>query len=160
MPEPRRADRGAAVVALLLVLLAAAALWQSREFSPLGAIFPRTIAIALLIAGAIVAWRALRGSGPKSRGLPREGWIRGAMLIVILALWIGLLERVGFVPTGIVAFVAIAIVTGRDAITVGRLIRFVVVATVVVVAFQLLFVEGLKVQLPTGTWLAGTWLAR
>ena len=150
----RRPDAGAAFVALLLMLVAVAALWQSREFSPLGAIFPRAIGSALLLAGAIVVWRSLRPTAPKSRGLPRDGWRRGVLLVVAMALWIGLLERAGFVVAGVVAFIALGLITERDPLTAMRLLRLGVAAVVVVVAFQLLFVQGLKVQLPSGSLFA------
>ncbi len=154
MAPPRPADRGAAIVAALLMAVAAAALWQSRELSPLGAIFPRTIGVTLLAAGCVVLWRSLRGSAPPSRGLPREGWLRGALMIVVMGLWIGVLERAGFAAASVVAFFALAIVTDRDPPAPARLLRFLAVALVVVLGFQLLFVQGLKVQLPTGSWFA------
>lgn len=153
-PEPTAspADRGAAVVAALLIVVAVAALWATLEFTRLGAIFPRAIGAALLVAGAVALWRALRGQGPRSRGLPRDGWLRGLLMALVMALWIGLLERVGFVVAGISAFVALAVITEREPVTWRRLLRFALIAIAVVAAFQLLFVQGLKVQLPTGSF--------
>ncbi len=148
----RRADGGAAVVAALLIAVAAAALWQSRELSPLGAIFPRTIGAAMLLAGGIVLWRALRGLAPETRGLPREGAVRGILMVGVTAAWIALLERAGFAVAGVVAFFLLALITDREPPTVRRLLGFIVVSLVVVIGFQLLFVHGLKVQLPAGKW--------
>ncbi len=151
-PPTRRADIGAAIVAALLMAIAAGALWQSRELSPLGAIFPRTIGAALLVTGAVVLWRTLAGRAHPSRGLPRDGWMRGALMVVVMALWIALLERAGFAVAGVVAFFALAVITDREPSTPKRLLGFLVVALVVVIGFQLLFVQGLKVQLPAGRW--------
>lgn len=154
MPGRARSDVGAALVAALLAGVALAALWQSREFTRLGAIFPRAIGAALLVAALVAMWRAWRGLGPASRGLPREGWLRGLLMVVVMALWIGLLERAGFVATGVAAFVILAVITDRRPPTLVRLLQVALVAVAVVVSFQLLFVQGLKVQLPSGTWFA------
>jgi len=154
--EPRRTDVGAITIVALLLIIAAAALWQTRDFSPLGSIFPRTIGIVLLIACVITLWRTLRRRAPMSRGLARDGWVRGAALILVMALWIALFEKVGFVAAGIAAYVALAIITERDPLTLRRLVRFLLVAVAFVVVFQLVFVQGLKVPLPVGTLFAAS----
>lgn len=142
---------GALAVAAVLLLGGAGALWQSREFSALGAIFPRTIGVALLVASVITLWRTVRGVAPPTRGLQRDGLLRGALLVAVISLWIALLEIAGFIAAGVVAYVALALVTERAALTWSRVLRFLVVAIAFVVAFQLIFVLGLKVQLPKGT---------
>jgi hypothetical protein len=152
--EPRRIDVGAITVVALLLIIAAAALWQTRDFSPLGSIFPRTIGAALLIACVITLLRTLRRRTPMSRGLARDGWARGALLILVMSLWIALFEKVGFVAAGVAAYVALALITERDPLTLRRLIRFVLVAVAFVAVFQLVFVQGLKVPLPVGTLFA------
>lgn len=151
MPAARRADPGAAAgVVALLMTMAVGALWQSRELSPLGAIFPRAIGAALLVDGAVVLWRCRRRLGTKSRGLPHEGWLRGALMVVVVA-WIDLFERVGFAATGVVVIFELAMITDRDSPRPMRLLRFLVVALGVVIGFQLRFVQRLNVQLPNGT---------
>jgi putative tricarboxylic transport membrane protein len=149
---PSRADVGALVVTTILIGVGAIGLWQSREFSPLGAIFPRTICIVLMIAGGVTLWRTLRRRAPSSRGILNEGLVRGVLLIAVMSLWIALLERAGFVVAGVVAYVALALVTERAPPTWQRVLRFLLAAVILVVLFQLIFVMGLKVQLPRG-WL-------
>lgn len=151
----RRADRGTLVVTALLLALALAALWQSRDFSSLGAIFPRAIGAVLLLACVITLWRVLRGRTRPARGLLQEGVLRGVLLIVIIALWIALLEPAGFRVAGIVAYLLLALVTVREPLTIGRVARYLLVAIAFVVAFELLFVHALKVPLPAGTLFAG-----
>ncbi len=151
MQSTSRTDAGAVAVAVLLMLVAVAALWESREFSAMGAIFPRTIGTALLVAGAVSLWRSLRGRAPMSRGIPRDGAMRSLLLVLVLVAWIAMLERVGFAVAGVVGFVALAAITEREPLTVARLARYLVVGVLVVIGFQLLFVQGLKVQLPPGT---------
>jgi Tripartite tricarboxylate transporter TctB family len=149
-PSSGRIDTGAVVVSTLLLIVAAAALWESRQFSSFGAIFPRTIAAVQLVAGAIVLWRALRRRSAPTRGLRSDGLLRGLLLIAVMSIWIVLLERTGFVAAGVLAYVALALVTERERITFGRVLRFLAVAVVFVAGFQLLFVRVLKVQLPGG----------
>jgi len=148
---PGRTDTGTVVIATLLLILGAAALWESREFSALGSIFPRTIGIVLLIACMITLWRTLRGRTRPSRGLFPDGWVRGVLLMAVMSLWIALLEPVGFVVAGVVAYVLLALITEREPMTLWRFLRFVLVAAAFVIAFQVIFVHGLNVQLPTGT---------
>lgn len=151
MPPSRRLDVGTLVAAAVLLLLALAALWQSREFSALGSIFPRAIGVVMVAASVIVLWRTLRRRAPPSRGFAREGLLRGLLLIAVISLWIVLLEPAGFALAGVIAYVALALITEREPLTWWRAVRFLVVAIAFVLAFQLLFVHGLKVQLPTGS---------
>ncbi len=151
MQPTSRTDAGAAAIAALLMLVAVAALWQSREFSALGAIFPRTIGTALAVGSAVSLWRSLRGRAATSRGIPRDGAMRSLLLMLVMAGWIAALDRAGFAVSGVIGFVALAAITDREPLTVGRLVRYLLAAAVVVIGFQLLFVHGLKVQLPPGT---------
>lgn len=151
MQPTKRIDAGAVAVAALLMLVAVAALWESREFSAMGAIFPRTIGTALLIGALVALWRSLRGRAPVSRGIPRDGVIRSLLLVLVMVGWIVVLERVGFVVAGVAGFVALAAITEREQLTAARLVRYLVVGVLVVMGFQLLFVQGLKVQLPVGS---------
>ncbi len=151
VPPPRRLDVGGVVATAILLLLAVAALLESRDFSALGSIFPRAIGAVMVVASVIVLWRTLRGRAPTSRGFVREGLLRGVLLIAVVSLWIMLLERVGFALAGVIAYVALALITEREPLTWRRLLRFAVVAIAFVAAFQLVFVQVLKVQLPAGT---------
>ncbi len=144
-------DIGTIVVSTLLLILAVAALWQSWNFSALGAIFPRVICSVLIIVSVITLWRALSRRSSPSRGLPRDGILRGLLLIAVMSLWIAVLETAGFAVAGVAAYLALAVITEREPLTWRRMIRFILVAVAIVVAFQLVFVYGLKVQLPTGT---------
>jgi len=156
MPEnpgaaPKRPiDVGAAIVAAMTAVIAGAALWESRDFSALGSIFPRTIGIALLLTGVAALVRALAGRGTPSRGIARDGLLRSALLVSTMVLWIALLERVGFIASSVVAFFALALIADREPTTVRRVLVFAVASVVVVVVFYLVFVRALKVQLPHG----------
>ncbi len=150
-PPPRVLDVGALVASALLLLMAAAALWDSRNFSALGSIFPRATGVVAVVACLIVLWRILRRRSPPSRGFVRDGLVRGLLLIAVISLWIAMLERAGFALAGVIAYVALALVTEREPLTWRRVFRFMVVAITFVAAFQLVFVHFLKVQLPVGT---------
>lgn len=151
MIPTRRVDAGGAAVAALLLAIAFAALWQAREFSAFGSLFPRAIGIVLLVASGAALARALSGRSP-ARNLSRHGLLRSALLMTTMILWIALLERAGFVASSSVGFLTLALIANRDPITVRRVATFAVLSLVIVVAFDLLFVQVLKVQLPRGTW--------
>lgn len=151
VPPARPIDVGGLVASALLLLIAGAALWESRKFSALGSIFPRAIGAVMVVASVIVLWRTLRGRAPPSKGFVRDGLLRGLLLIAVISLWIAMLERAGFALAGVIAYVALALITEREPLTWRRLARFLVVAVAFVAAFQLVFVHFLKVQLPVGT---------
>ena len=153
MPAQKRIDVGAVVIAALLFLTAAAALWESFQFSTLGSIFPRVIGSTLLLGSALAFVLGLLGRRPVSNGIPLDGVVRSILLILTILAWIALLEPLGFVVSGVVSFVALALIANRDPLTLRRVILYAIVALVVVNAFDLLFLRVLKVTLPRGPWL-------
>jgi len=116
----------------------------------LGSIFPRTIGIGLLLGSLAALVRALAGWGTHSRGIPRDGLLRSGLLVSTMVLWIALLEPAGFIASSVVAFFALALIADREPATVRRVLLFGAASLVVVVAFYLVFVQALKVQLPHG----------
>ncbi len=151
MSAERRTDVGAAVVAAVLMVIAVAALWQSAGFSSLGALFPRAIGVALLVSSAWALRRALAGSGRSRLALAPDGLLRSGLLVLVMAAWIWQLETAGFVPASIVAFILLALIANRDPFTVRRAAVLALASVVFVIAFERLFVQLLRVQLPLGT---------
>ncbi len=145
-----RADPGAAAIAAFLAVVAALALWQTKDFTMFGSVFPRTIGAAMLLGSLGVMWRALRGRGKASAGLPRDGLARSALLILTMLLWIATLEYAGFLLASTIGFIALALIADRERLTLKRVLTFVVVGFVLVVAFQFLFQRVLGVRLPAG----------
>lgn len=153
MSSQKRVDVGAVAIAALLFLMAGVALWESFQFSLLGSIFPRVIATILLLCSALAFVLGLLGRRPVSKGIPLDGVARSILLILTVLAWTALFEPLGFVVSGVASFVVIALIADRDPLTMRRVILYAVVALVVVNAFDLLFLNVLKVTLPRGRWL-------
>ena len=112
-PTPR-VDRSAAVMAAVLAAIAAAALWQSREFSPFAAIFPRAVGSALLLCSLLSLWRTLRGRAAPAESIDRGGAMRSAMLVLVLLLWVAMLDTAGFALASWVGFFVLTLLANRD----------------------------------------------
>jgi len=151
----RGADRGEAIVAVLLAAVAAVMLWQSREFTRYASIFPRAVGLALLLCSLLVLLRIVRRKVTPAGALGREGLVRSGLLVLTLLLWISMLEIAGFFFASWVGFSMLALLANRDPMTARRLLGFAVVAFVCVLALQLLFQRGLDVRLPAGIWFPG-----
>lgn len=151
----RNADKAAIVVAALLMAVAAVALWQSREFTPFAAIFPRTVGAALLLSCLFVAVRILRGRGRPATGMGGAGLLRSALLVLTMLGWIFVLESAGFLLASWAGFVVLALLANHDPLSPRRVAGFVGGALVCVLALQVLFQRGLDVKLPAGTWISG-----
>jgi len=143
---------GVIAVTLLLMAIAIATLWESREFSSLGSIFPKVIGIALLLASGAALVQVLRCRSAPARGLPASGMLRGVLLIGAVSAWIALLEPLGFAASGLICFVAIVLVTNRDPWTLRRIAFYAVSMVAIVFVFNYVFVELLNVTLPRGRW--------
>lgn len=142
---------GELVVLGVIILGAALALWETREYSPLGSIFPIVIGSVLLLFCCLAFIRSLRAKSRAVRGIQLSSLPRVAVFVAIMVGWVALLETAGFLLSGIVCFVLILLVANRDRLSVARLIAYLVAAVIMVFAFGYIFVDLLKVTLPRGT---------
>ena len=96
----QRADRG---VSLVLALLGLAVLWSARAFpnvpgQKLGAGFlPMLVGAGLVVCAVLLFRRTLRsGPGAQADGRPREQLVPPLMVLLAVALYVLLSERLGF----------------------------------------------------------------
>lgn len=155
-------DLSGAVVALAIAGVAGLALWQAREFSEFGSIFPIVIASALLAGSLAVMARSLvsrvRAVSAPTADEGHHGLLRSFALIAVLVVWVVALEWTGFVMTSAAGFLSIALIADSERPTLARSMLYAGVAIAVVGALKILFQYALKVRLPTGdlvTWLLG-----
>ena len=126
---------------------------ETREMSDLGAIFPRTIGIAMIVFSLAFIVLNVVGKG-RARALPEAGSTpKRIALIVVTLVWVLLLSTVGFYVTSLVAFVALCFIANYDPITSKMVLIWIASAFGVVTAFYLLFAKALLVPLPTGILL-------
>lgn len=152
MSESPRRDTPGIVGSAVFIIIGMLAIWGAREFSPLGTVFPLTMA-AVMIACAVVyiAIALLRPQAPPTTPAGSH-WRRGALIAVLLA-WSFLFEKFGFLATSIVAYAAILVIANYDRWTPRLAIVYTVVGAVVLGGLYAIFHFALQVPLPRGTLL-------
>jgi putative tricarboxylic transport membrane protein len=151
-PESRRRDLPGILGSCLFIAIGAAALAFSGEFSPLGSVFPRTMAVAMILLSAVYIVVALaRPRAPRAvqAGSPAR---RIALAVTLLA-WALLLERVGFLVTGACAFAAILVIANYDRWTPLRAIAYVAASALLLGGLYAVFRFVLQVPFPQGMLL-------
>jgi hypothetical protein len=148
-------ERPARDVASLLsaggfIVVGVLALYYTRDMTPLGSVFPRTIASAMIIFSVIyIVWRFFKshvGVEPPAPGsIPRR-----LLLVAVMVAWALLLNRIGFLVTSVVAALALLLVANWDRWTPRRAIVYALSTLALVVGLYAVFAFGLKVPLPTG----------
>ena len=110
-------------------------------------IFPILVSIGLGLSGLTVIWQSLRGvhpSGEEAGDEPTE-WKSVGIIAAGLILHMNLLKPAGFVPAGVVLFMAVAFAFGSR-----RYLRDVIIGLIVAFAAYIGFRYGLGLQLPPG----------
>ena len=142
------------ILAVIFIGLACLALWDTTNMADSDSyVFPRAVATAMIVFSILlIVYNLLRpmpgAPGPGGRGsTPRRVALVAAMLIST-----GLMPFVGFVVSGLAAFVAITLAAMYDPWTRFRLVVYPLVGVGVVVGFYTLFARVLQVPLPAGSW--------
>ncbi len=150
-PHPRR-DIGGIVFSALFVLLGAYALWDTDEMSPLGRVFPFTIASTMIVLALIYIGYALLRPGlpatPEAKAA--ESTPRRIALVVVMFAWVAAMPWLGFAAAGLGGFLLLAAVAHHDRWTRVRLLTYPLVGLAVVAGFYALFAFALQVPLPRG----------
>jgi hypothetical protein len=152
MTEPARRDRAGIAGAAVFILVGILAIWHSGEFSALGAVFPRTIAAAMIVfASVYIAQALLRPQAPPARPAGSR-WRRSALIAVLLA-WSFLFERIGFLATSVLAYAAILMIANYDRWTPRLALAYTAVGALVLGGLYAIFQFLLQVPLPRGLLL-------
>jgi len=144
----QEADLSTSLVALMLAGVAALAVWQAREFSTFGSIFPIVIGITLFFTSLGVFVRALKYGAPAKERRSASGIRNSLVLITILITWAATLEWIGFLVTSWLAFVALALLADGEKPTLRRVVIYCAVGVIVIGGVYLLFQHLLNVRLP------------
>lgn len=149
MSETPRRDIPGIIGSVVFIIIGMLAIWGSREFSPLGAVFPRTMAVVMIACAAVyIAMALLRPQAPATTPAG-SNWRRGALMAVLLA-WSFLFEKFGFLATSIVAYAAILVIANYDRWTPRLAIVYTAVGAVMLGGLYAIFHYALQVPLPEG----------
>ncbi|WP_119680843.1 tripartite tricarboxylate transporter TctB family protein [Indioceanicola profundi] len=150
--EAKRPDYGTIVVSAIFILLGIWVLSQTGEMSPLGSVFPRTIATVMIVCSAVlIVVTLLRGRKLQAAASGSvESTPRRVALIMVMGAWILLMPVLGFFTTSLIAFVALLAVANYDPLPARTMAWYALAAVLTVGAFYLLMTRVLLVPVPKG----------
>lgn len=154
MSEPTASDTAAhqpdwpgAIGSAIAIVIGAAALYFSSEFSALGSVFPRTVAALMMALGALYIVFTLRGR--TSRGPRAEGsHARRLGVMAVMIGWAFALEPLGFLPSSAAAFALLLALANHEGWTVRRFILYALAGGLMLGGLYTLFKVVLLVPLP------------
>lgn len=141
------------IVGIFGLALAAVAYLFTREIGPLGKLFVDYVLIALsFLSALIVAKGFIKPERTRffESIIERNNILAG---LVILALYLFFMPRVGFLPASYVFFLVLSLYLTDDRLALKRIVQSAILSTIVVTVFYLVFKNVLGVPLPVGSWL-------
>jgi putative tricarboxylic transport membrane protein len=152
MNDTARRDLRGIAGSILAIVAGALAWYYAGDFSAMGSVFPRTVSAAMILFAAVyIAVALLR---PAATAAPAKGstWRRVA-LVVVMAAWSILLEKVGFLSTSVACYAAILVIANYDRWTPRMALVYALSGGAVLGGLYAIFRFVLLVPLPAGLLL-------
>lgn len=133
------------------IVLGILMVWGTKNMSPLGSVFPKTIGIALIgfsvmLIGLIISNRA--AAAEENDGL-FSNWRRLLLLAAMLA-WVFLLSVLGFYVSSVLAYIAIMMIANYEKIPLKTWAVWIIVGILIITLFWWLMAYVLMLRLPAG----------
>lgn len=138
------------VLALLFIALGAWVIQQTAQMSPLGSVFPRTIAAAMIACSLLLILENLRRPAKKARaktGSP-ESTPRRVGLVAVMAGWSFLISLSGFLISSMAAFALLLLLAEYDRWTVRRALTYGVIGAAIIAGAYFLMRDILLIPVP------------
>ena len=147
-----RPDLPSILAAAVFAAIGALAIFYASEFTPLGSVFPRTIAAAMIVLCMVyIAVALVRPRSPEAQ--PAGSTPRRLLLAITMLAWALLLEPLGFLSTSIICYAAILVTANYDRWTPRRALLYTAVGIAVMGVLYGTFRYALQVPFPTGILL-------
>ncbi len=147
MTEPVRADIPGAIGSVLAIGVGAGAWWAARDYSPLGAVFPRSVGLLLVVLGGL--YLALVAAGRTRRAAALQGaHLRRIGVAAVMLAWGFALGPLGFLLSSAVAMAALMVIAHHDRWSPRRATLYGAAAGGVLIGLYALFKFALQVPLP------------
>ncbi len=130
-----------------MVLLGAGAIWAARDYSDLGAVFPRTVGALLVALGAVYILLVLIGRTQRATGSDGSSLRRSLVAVVMLA-WGFTLGPLGFLSSGAAAMAALLLIAQHGRWSVRTALLYSLSTSVILIGMYALFKHALQVPLP------------
>lgn len=148
----QKRDNAGILVCLGVIAIGVLILGDSRQFTMLGAVFPRTIATLMIVLSAIyvvMAWFRPNAQVAHAQGSSAR---RLGMYAVVLA-WALAIAPVGFLTTSLVCYGLGLMVANYGAWTLRKVLVYFGSGATILICLYLLFKFVLHVPLPVGMWM-------
>lgn len=153
MTGSREIDRSGLAVALGAAALGSYVLWEAQFFSPLGSVFPRFVAVVLLVSAAILALVVLVHYQRPAKEAGGSNARRVALALALMA-WVALIPLFGFQIASLLGFAIVGVVAKYDRWSMRGWSVFALTTVVAVMVFCYVFLLFLNVPLPAGALFA------
>ena len=130
-----------------MVLIGAAAIWAARDYSDLGAVFPRTVGALLVALGIVYIVLVVLGRTQRVAAVDGSS-IRRALVAVVMLAWGFALGPLGFLPAGAAAMAALLMIAQHDRWTLRTALGYGLSTATVIGLLYTLFKHVLQVPLP------------
>jgi putative tricarboxylic transport membrane protein len=145
-------DLAGSIAAALFILIGAAAWWDTASMAdPDSYVFPRTVIVLMVGFSLLLIVRNLLYGGGQHHLSTEGSWPRRIGLVAVMLGGASAMPLIGFLPAGIIVFLAIMMLAMYDPWQGARRLVFPLVGIAIVVAFFILFAEVLRVPLPVGS---------
>lgn len=151
-PAAKPRDTAGMIAAGLLILVGLAVLWDSRDLSTLGAVFPRTIATVMILCCVIVIGQNMRrqckarsAAGPQQESVPRRVFLSAALVA-----WAVALPVVGLFTTSLAGFAALLVIAEYNPWSARRAVAYGGIGLLAITVFYFLMRDVLLISLPRG----------
>jgi len=148
----RSRDVAGSIAAAVFILIGAAAWWDTASMAdPDSYVFPRTVIVLMVGFSLLLILRNLLRGGGRHHLSTEGSWPRRLGLVAVMLGGASAMPLIGFLPAGIIVFLAIMLLAMYDPWQGARRLVFPLVGIAIVVAFFILFAEVLRVPLPVGS---------
>lgn len=145
-------DLPGTITAIVFIAVACLALWDTTNMVDADSyVFPRAIAIAMIVFSLVlIFWNLARPRPAEKKELDTGSYPRRIGLVVAMFASTLLMPYIGFLLSGICAFIALTLAAMFDPWTPSRRLTYPLIGIVVVIGFYTLFAKVLQVPLPSG----------
>jgi len=142
-----RPDIPGAIGSGLMVLLGAGAIYAARDYSDLGAVFPRTVGALLVALGIVYILLVLAGRTRRATGSDGSA-LRRTLAAGVMLGWGFALGPLGFLPSGAAAMAALLLIAQHARWTLRTALLYGLSTSVILCGMYVLFKHVLQVPLP------------
>ncbi len=142
-----RSDLPGALGSAAAIVVGAAAIWAARDYSDLGAVFPRSVGALLVALGALYIVLTLAGRTQRVAALGGS-FVRRAATAATLLAWAYTLGPLGFLASSAAAMAALLVIANHDRWTLRRAVLYSAASALVLIGLYSLFKIALQVPLP------------